>query len=315
MTFLILRLGFKIPPPVKTRPFFPNPRLLPSSCPSLWFGLFLTLVISLPCPADNLRVSAAASLADVLGEIDAAYTKETGTRVQLNLGASSLLARQIEEGAPVDVFFSADEAKMDALEKKGLIEPSTRVPLLSNTLSVVVPSDSAFVLKSLSDLTQPGIRRIATGEPNTVPVGIYAKEHLQKLKIWTQLQPRIIATENVRSALAAVESGNADAGIVYKTDAAVSKKVKIACEVPAAEGPQIVYPVAILKSSKNPAASRTYLEFLQSHAARQAFEKSGFVVLPEKTPDPTPTTVPAVPDAPARKSIPAPVVPPVPPVR
>ncbi|MDB6070530.1 MAG: modA [Verrucomicrobiales bacterium] len=291
---------------MKTHPFFPI------------LALFLTLAGALPCPADSLRVSAAASLAEVLGEIDAAFTQETGTKVQLNLGASSLLARQIEEGAPVDLFISADEARMDGLEKQGLIDPATRRPLLSNSLTVVVPADSALVLNTISDLVQPGIRRIATGDPNTVPVGIYAKEHLQNLKIWTQLQPRIIAMENVRSALAAVESGNADAGIVYKTDAAISKKVKIACEVPAAEGPRIIYPVAVLKSSKNPLSSRAYVEFLRSASARESFGKFGFVLLPEKSSGPTASTTPAapaVPDAAALKPIPETTVPTVPTVQ
>ncbi len=231
--------------------------------------------------ADELRVSAAASLADVLKEVNAAFAKESGTKVRLNLGASSLLARQIGEGAPVDVFFSADEAKMDGLEKKGLIDAATRKPKLSNTLVVVVPSDSTLTFSTLTDLTLPGVRKIATGDPKSVPVGVYAREHLEKLGLWAAVQPKIVSMENVRAALAAVESGNAEAGIVYKTDATASPKVKIALEVPAADGPRIVYPVARVTGAAHPGSAAAYLMFLDSSAAHQSFVKFGFVVLPE----------------------------------
>jgi len=166
------------------------------------------------CRAEDLRVSAAASLTDALKEIDAAFEKETGHKVLLNLGASSLLARQIEAGAPADVFFPADEAKMTALEKKGLIDPSTLKAHLSNSLVVVVPADSTLPLISMKDLTLTGVRKIATGDPRAVPVGVYAREHLEKLGLWTAVQPKIAAMDNVRSALAVVESGNAEAGNV-----------------------------------------------------------------------------------------------------
>ena len=231
--------------------------------------------------ASELRVSAAASLADVLKEINAAFEKETGTRVQLNLGASSLLARQIEEGAPADVFFPADEAKMEALERKGLVMAQTREAQLSNFLVIVVPSGSALSISSMQDLATAPVRKIATGDPRMVPVGIYAREHLQKIGIWAAVEPKIVAMENVRTALAAVESGNVEAGIVYKTDAALSKKVKIVCEVTAADGPRIVYPMAALKAAANPEAARAWLEFLDSGAAHKSFHKFGFVVLPE----------------------------------
>lgn len=226
-----------------------------------------------------LRVSAAASLADVLKEIDAAFEKATGTKVELNLGASSALARQIEEGAPADVFFSADLAKMDGLEKKGLIDSATKEAQLSNSLVVVEPSDSKLVIVSGKHLT--GIGKIALADPKAVPAGIYAKAWLEKLGLWAEIEPKIVATENVRAALAAVESGNVDAGVVYKTDAAISKKVKIAYEVPATDAPQITYPMAVIKEAKNPAAAKRYLDFLDHPEAARAFEKFGFVVLPE----------------------------------
>jgi len=228
-----------------------------------------------------LRVSAAASLASVLKEIDAAFEKSTGTKVELNLGASSALARQIEEGAPADVFFSADLAKMDGLEKKGLINTGTREAQLSNSLVVVVPDDSKATLQSGKDLAETGVKKLALADPKSVPAGVYAKEWLTRLNLWTAVESRVLSTENVRSALAAVESGNVDAGVVYKTDAVISKKVKIAFEVPASEGPEIVYPMAALKEAKNAAAAQRYLDFLDTKEATAAFEKFGFIVLPE----------------------------------
>jgi len=226
-----------------------------------------------------IRVSAAASLADVLKEIDAAFEKSTGTKVELNLGASSTLARQIEEGAPADVFFSADLAKMDGLEKKGLIDAATREAQLSNSLVVVEPSDGKLVITSGRDLA--GVGKIALADPKAVPAGVYAKAWLEKLGLWGEVEWKVVATENVRAALAAVEAGNVDAGVVYKTDAAVSKKVKVVYEVPADEVPPIIYPMAVIKESKNADVAKRYLDFLDGDEARRAFEKFGFLVLPE----------------------------------
>ena len=174
--------------------------------------------------------------------------------MQFNFGASSTLARQIEEGAPADLFFSADEAKMDALEKKELLLPGTRRSLLSNSLVLVVPADASAAPKSAADLVKPEFKKIALAEPQTVPAGIYAREYLQKLGLWDAVKEKVVPTENVRAALAAVESGNVEVGIVYKTDSLISKKVKVAVEVPAAEGPKISYPIAVVKSSKQPDA-------------------------------------------------------------
>lgn len=234
------------------------------------------------CAAEAaLRVSAAASLSDALREIDAAFTKSTGNAVERNLGASSALARQIEEGVPADVFFSADQAKMDGLAAKGLILPETREDQLSNSLVVVVPSDSTLKLTSIQDLTADRVSKIATGDPKAVPVGVYAKNYFENAGLWKALESKVVATENVRAALAAVESGNIDAGIVYKTDAAISKKVKVALEIPARDDLKIVYPMAVLKGSTQPKVAAQYLEYLDSPASKAVFEKYGFIVLPE----------------------------------
>src|SRR3954451_1243833 len=177
-------------------------------------------------------VSAAVSLSDALKEIAAGYEKQSSDRIRFNFGASNLLARQIEEGAPVDLFFSADEAKMDALEKKGLILKETRRSRLSNLLVIIVPPTRNTAVRGPLDLRRDAIKRIALAEPQTVPAGIYAKEYLQKIKLWPAVEWKVIPTENARAALAAVESGNVDAAIVYQTDAAMSKKVKIAYQIP-----------------------------------------------------------------------------------
>lgn len=228
--------------------------------------------------AADLNVFAAASLTDALREIKAAYEKESGDRLSLSLGASSTLARQIQEGAPADLFLSADEAKMDSLEKRNLVLAGTRKSVLSNTLVIVVPVDSGLPVASPADLAGPRVRALALAEPRSVPAGIYAQEYLRKVKLWEKVSGRVIPTENVRAALAAVESGNVDAAIVYKTDARISKKVRIAYEVPREEGPVISYPFAVVSESRNPEAARRFLRYLESPAALAVFRKLGFVV-------------------------------------
>jgi molybdate transport system substrate-binding protein len=211
-----------------------------------------------------------------MNEIGRAYEKQSGDKLQFNFGASSMLARQIGEGAPADLFFSADEAKMDALEKKDLLLQGTRRSLLSNLLVIVVPADASAAPKSAADLAKPEFKKLALAETETVPAGIYAREYLQKLGLWDAVKEKVVPTENVRAALAAVESGNVDAGIVYKTDSLISRKVKIAVEIPAAEGPKISYPFAVLKSSKQPDRARKFAEYLAGPMARSVFERFGF---------------------------------------
>lgn len=242
---------------------------------------FLVFAAILPLSqafAAEVAVLAAASLTDALREIAAAYERESGDKVVFNFGASSTLARQIREGAPADVFLSADEARMDGLEKAGLLAPGTRKSVLSNTLAIVVLADSTLAISRASDLAGSRVRNIALAEPQTVPAGIYAKAYLLKAGLWQSVSDKVIPTENVRAALAAVESGNVDAGIVYKTDALISKKVRVAFEVSAREGPAISYPFAALKESASPEAARRFLAYLDSKAARDVFAKYGFLL-------------------------------------
>ena len=233
---------------------------------------------AVPSFAATVTVFAAASLTDSLKEISTVYERQSGDKVLFNFGASSLLARQIEEGAPADIFFSADEAKMDGLGKKGLIVKETRKSRLSNALVIVVASEKGAVIESPKDLTTDKVKRLALAEPRTVPAGIYAKEYLQKQNLWAAVEAKVVPTENVRAALSAVEAGNAEAGIVYKTDAAISKRTRVAYEVPARDSPAISYPMALVKETKQAEAAKKFLQHLDSADAARVFEKFGFIL-------------------------------------
>lgn len=230
-------------------------------------------------PAAVVQVFAAASLTDVLTALAPVYEAASGDALRFNFAGSNVLARQIQEGAPADVFFSADEARMDDLERAGLLLEGTRASLLTNTLVGVVVRDSPLSMDSARGFADPAIKRLALADPKGVPAGIYAKEYLQKIGLWEAVRERVVPTENVRAALAAVEAGNAEVGIVYKTDAGISRAVRIVFEVPAAEGPKISYPVAVVRDTWNAAAARRFVEFLKTDPARAVFEKFGFQVL------------------------------------
>lgn len=238
----------------------------------------LILLFAFVAGAAEVTIFAAASLTDSLKQIAANYEKQSGDKIIFNLSASSTLARQIEEGAPADIFFSADEAKMDGLQKKGLIDVVTRKSRLGNALVVVVAVDSALKIDSAYVLTNSAVKQLALADPKAVPAGIYAKRWLEKFALWSAIEPKVVPTENVRAALAAVESGNVAAGVVYKTDAGISKKVKVAYEVPAKDAPEISCPVALVKESKQPAAAKKFLNYLDSKEAGDIFKQFGFSV-------------------------------------
>ncbi len=230
-------------------------------------------------PADPpLTVLAAASLTDAMADLAAAWRAGGEGELRLQLGGSNELARQIAAGAPGDLFVSADAAKMDGLERAGLLRAGTRRDLLGNRLVVIVPAD-APPLAVPGDLVGPRIGRLALAQTDAVPAGIYARAWLERRGWWVVLRPRVVASENVRGALAAVASGNADAGIVYATDAAASDRVRVAYEVPVEEAPPIVYPAAVLSASERPEAARRLLDFLGGAEARAIFERRGFRVV------------------------------------
>lgn len=231
-------------------------------------------------PAQELTLFAAASLTDALQAIAPGYEAATGNRLAFAFGASSDLARQIRAGAPADAFFSADRAQMDSLEAAGLVRSAARVDLLSNVLVAIVPARSPARLAAPGDLL--GVKRLALADPEAVPAGVYARSWLQAAGLWESLAGRVVPALNVRAALAAVESENADAGIVYRTDAALSTRVRVAFEAPRAQAPVIVYPLAPLTTSRKAAAAASLVRHLRSPAARGTYARYGFLVLPER---------------------------------
>ena len=234
-------------------------------------------------PAGPLRVSAAASLTDVLTTADAAWEKTGGMHVEPNFAASNVLARQIVEGAPVDVFISADNAQMERVAQAGAVDANDRLPLLSNQLVVVVPTGRALTGPAPGSLADPSVKRLALGDPQGVPAGVYAQAWLERAGLWKQVAPKVVPAASVRAALAAVESGNADAGVVYRTDARGRAGVQIALEVPLSDAPPIVYPAAALKRSARLESARRYLQFLRSEQGRRIFTDAAFL-LPEAAP-------------------------------
>jgi molybdate transport system substrate-binding protein len=232
-----------------------------------------------PTARAEILVFAAASLTDALEEIGARYEARTGVRVLFSFAGSNTLARQIRAGAPADVFLSANIERMEELQRGGLVRDSDRQDLLSNRLAVIVPLDSKLSVETGEDLGD--VRRLALGDPEAVPAGIYARRWLEGRGLWESLRDRVVPTLDVRAALAAVESGAADAGIVYRTDAAISSRVRVALEVPAGEAPRIVYPAAVLASSHEPHA-RAFLRHLRSPEARSVFQRLGFETLKER---------------------------------
>jgi molybdate transport system substrate-binding protein len=225
----------------------------------------------------TILISAAASLKDALQEIDKGFTAANPSiKVNYNFGSSGALQQQIEQGAPADVFISAATKQMDNLARKNLILKSTRRNLLTNRLVLVVPSNSNLKIDSFRDLTNPEFKRIAVGEPRSVPAGQYSEEVFNKLGILNEVKPKLVFANSVRNVLAAVETGNADAGIVYTTDAKISDKVKAIVTAPENLHSPIVYPMAVVAASKNPAAARAYTSYLTKAPARSIFEKFGF---------------------------------------
>jgi len=241
----------------------------------------LVLLVPLAARAQELTVFAAASLTDALKDVSALWTKDGHPPLRLSFGASSTLARQIEQGAPAALFASADEKWMDYLAQKNLIAADTRKDLLGNDLVLVVPADKPLHVTIGPDFDLAGLLgangRLATGDPAHVPVGIYAEQALKKLGWWDKIAPRLARTDDVRAALLLVERGEAPAGIVYATDAAVSKAVMIAGTFPASSHDPVSYPFAVTKSGDTPEA-RALLTFLEGPQARAVFVRRGFKV-------------------------------------
>ena len=244
----------------------------------IWAAVWLAACAPAGQADRPVLVSAASSLTEVLETLTAAYERDTGTAVELNPAASSALASQIIAGAPVDLFISADLTQMDRVAAEELIRTDTRVTLLSNQLVVVVPAGDAAIMREPAALLEPAFRRIAIGDPAAVPAGVYARDYLESVGLWTALRDRAVPTRSVRAALATVEAGAVDAAIVYRTDALSSRGVRVVFEVPVADGPAVVYPAALTTQGTNPEAATRLLAYLQGPAARAVFEQAGFIV-------------------------------------
>ncbi len=226
----------------------------------------------------ELNVSAAISLKDVLIEIQKSYeAKNTDVKINLSFGSSGALQKQIEQGAPADLFLSAAAKQMDALEKKGLIMKNTRCDLLKNQLVLIIPSDSKLQIKDFEDLESPSVKNFGMGAPESVPAGQYALQTLQSLGIWEKIKEKAVLGTNVRAVLAYVETGNVDAGIVYRTDAAVCEKVKIVATAPKGTHESIIYPAAITTNVKEVKEAGKFLDYLSTSEAKSIFERFGFI--------------------------------------
>jgi molybdate transport system substrate-binding protein len=248
-------------------------------------GLMAALLLAAcptPAPAADVLLFAAASLKNALDAIDDQYQKDTGKHVTVSFAASPTLAKQVESGAPADIFISADLGWMDYLAKKDLIKADTRKNLLGNELVLIAPRDSAAQITIAPGLDLAkllGGGRLAMADTSAVPAGKYGKAVLEKLGVWDQVSGQIAQAENVRAALALVARGEAPLGIVYRTDAAAEPGVKIVATFPADTHPPIIYPIALLAGSTNPDAA-AYLAYIEGATAKPLFEKQGFVILP-----------------------------------
>jgi molybdate transport system substrate-binding protein len=226
----------------------------------------------------ELNVSAAASLTDALEEIYTEYQNMSNDVINFNFAASGTLQKQILEGAPCDLFISASKGHMDGLAEESLIVPESRKDLLGNALTLIAAAEKADIV-SVDNLTSAEIEHIAIGEPDSVPAGNYAKQTLESLGIWEAVQDKLVFAKDVREVLNYVDTGNADCGFVYRSDAAVMETGVIVTDLPEDSHSPIVYPAALIAGSEQEAAAQAFYDYLQSDYARGVFERYGFTVL------------------------------------
>lgn len=226
----------------------------------------------------SLTISAAASLTDSLQEIQTLYQQEhPNVTLTFNFAASGTLQKQIEQGAPADLFFSAGSKQMNALLDANLIDQAHEKDILANDLVLVVPKDNSLSLSSLQDLTRDDIKKLAVGTPESVPAGMYAKQTLESSGLWDKLQSKIVLTKDVKQVLSYVETGNAEAGFVYKTDAIDSDKVQVALTTTADSHDPILYPAGIVSATTHPEEAAAFYDYLQTDEAQAIFVKHGFM--------------------------------------
>jgi molybdate transport system substrate-binding protein len=230
-----------------------------------------------PPSARTITVSAAASLQAAFREIGQQYEARTNTRINFNFGASGALQKQIEAGAPVDVFASAGQAQMEALASQALILPESQRDFARNTLVLITPANQTATLKDFADLTGATIKRLAVGNPKTVPAGQYAQQALTRLGLWQQLQPRLVLAEDVRQVFDYVARGEVEAGLVYASDVrADDSRVRVGTRAPADAHDPILYPIAIVRASQQQAAAQAFIDAVASDQGQNILEKYGF---------------------------------------
>lgn len=228
----------------------------------------------------ELTISAAASLEDAFNELKPVFEEEyPNIKLFFNFGGSGALQKQIIQGAPVDLFFSAAEDKFDELVEQSLIDKNQGKDMLKNSLVLIIPKGSKDSVKGVEDLVRLNDKKIALGTPEAVPAGNYGKQALEYLDIWDEIKSNIVFAKDVRQVLTYVETGNVGAGLVYKTDALTTNKVIVVSEAPETSHDPIVYPVGIIKSTKHMKESELFFQFLQKDAVKDIFEKYGFNVL------------------------------------
>lgn len=264
--------------PIKTRKLL---ILITTALTTLLLVIGLPTVITSPVVAQSntsLLISAAASLKEVLVEIQPLYQQsQPNVNISYNFGSSGTLQQQIEQGAPTDIFISAAKKQVDTLEQKGLLVTGSRNIIAKNRLVLIVPKN-AVGINSFYSLKDAKVKKIAIGEPRSVPAGQYAQQVLEKLKIWTEVKSKLVFANNVRQVLASVESGNADTGLVYATDAKISSRVKVVVTADEKYHSPIIYPLAVVKRSKNVNAAKEFSQFLSSNQAKAVFKKYGFIL-------------------------------------
>lgn len=261
----------------------------------LFASLILTLALFAGCSADKktstetikkeeipqktpieLTVSAAVSLTDTLEEIKSTYEKEHNVTFTFNLAGSGTLAQQIQQGAPVDVFISANQEWMDTIEEEDLISKETRQDVTGNSIVMIAAKDSTLDYKEIADIQPNDLEQVAIGNPESVPAGKYTQEILEHLKLWDVLEPKFVRAKDVRQVLTYVETGNTTIGFVYESDALISDKIKILATADPDSHEAIIYPAAVMKDSKHQKEAIDFITFLESEAGQSILGKYGF---------------------------------------
>lgn len=253
------------------------------------FVFFLISYLFVSCNQSNntqsnsenkeIYVLAAASLTDVLTELANNYKQETSTEIIFSFASSGALQAQIEASAPADIFFSAAQKQMNALEEKGLIDSETRKDLLENKVVLISPKNSNLNIKSFTDITNSNVKKLGLGEPKSVPVGQYSEEILSNLSILDIAKEKAVYGSDVRNVLDWVETAEVDCGIVYATDAKIAKNINIIAEAPEGTNKKVIYPISIIKSSQNKEEAKKFIEYISTDKSKEIFQNYGFTLV------------------------------------